>query len=148
MDIYIKKGHIHEIFDTNVISDKFMKREFILLERNDTGNGTYTEHIRFQCTNNNVQLMNDIAKKDLVTIKFSIRGREYEKDGKKMYFTNLEVEDMAIINKHASGPVEIKANDINDYSDILPGLDDGSVDLQGIGGPSNEPEINFDDLPF
>jgi len=149
METFPMRGTIHEIWPVDQKTDKFRKQEFILEVANNKQGGTYKEFIKFQCINDKTALMNSVEKKDVVSLKFEVSGRKYEKDGNVSYFTNLTVIDLAVISSRSSGPTEIKANDGQDYSDILPGLSDGSVDLSGIGGEEKK-EIPYkpDDLPF
>ena len=82
------KGHIKVIFDTQKISEKFQKREFVI---NDTS-GPYPQDILFQLTQDRVGLVDDYNKGDQVNVAFNIRGREWtNKEGKTMYFNSLDV---------------------------------------------------------
>lgn len=79
-------GNLHKVFDTQTISDKFKKREFVL----ETKDGNYTQFIKFQLTQNRCELLNDFNAGQTVQISFSITGRPYEnKNGETLYFNNL-----------------------------------------------------------
>jgi len=152
MQKYDMRGTIHLIMAPEQKTEKFKKRELIIKVVNK-GSNTYTEYIKFQCINEKIDLLNDLAEKDLVLINFIITGRKYGDPGNETYYTNNVVEKIGVISRHATGPDVIRANDGNDYSEHLPGLNDGSVDLSGIGSAKPEgseiPEKPiFDDLPF
>ena len=79
-------GNLHKVFDTQVISDKFKKREFVL----EIKDGNYTQFIKFQLTQNRCELLNDFSSGQNVQVSFSITGRPYEnKNGETLYFNNL-----------------------------------------------------------
>ncbi len=146
MRIYDMTGVVHLIKDEEIKTDTFKKREFVIIIHNNVGSNTYKELIKFQCINDNIKLLNDVDVKDSVIVKFKFSGKEYNGS----YYNNLDVSDIGVISKHATGPVEIKPGDTNDYSQSLPGLDEGSVDLSGIGSQekTEEKKEEFNDLPF
>ena len=81
-------GNLDKIFDTQVISDKFKKREFVL----EIKDGNYTQFIKFQLTQNRCELLNDFSTGQSVQVSFSITGRPYEnKNGETLYFNNLNI---------------------------------------------------------
>jgi len=79
-------GNLDKIFDTQVISDKFKKREFVL----EIKDGNYTQFIKFQLTQNRCELLNDFSIGQSVQVSFSLSGRPFEnKNGETIYFNNL-----------------------------------------------------------
>lgn len=81
-------GKIKVIKDTQVISDKFQKREFVVTE--DSGN--YPQHILFQLKQDSVSKLDDYNEGDDVSIGFFINGREWTSpDGQVKYFNSLDV---------------------------------------------------------
>lgn len=146
MDLYRKRGTIYKKLPLQVISDKFRKQEFVLQTLEDTVSGTYTEFVKFQCANDKIKYLEDCEEKDMVIVGFRLTGRKYKKEstGEELYFTNLDVDEIAVINRHNSGPTEIRVGENNDYSEYLPGLDDDEPDLF-----SSKPDTKeYDDLPF
>jgi len=123
-------------------TDRFSKQEFILTVTNPSSKGVYTDYIRFQCINEKTQLIEDMQAGDFVVIKFSITGRKFKnKKDEEIFYTNLDVEDLEIVNKGNEAPKEIKAGQNTDYSDLIPGLDqDDSID--------DADQKEYDDLPF
>jgi len=75
--------------DTQQISDKFKKREFVIEVENER-NPDWNDFIKFQATQDRCELLDDISVDDMITVHFNIKGRKWEKDGKVNYFSNLE----------------------------------------------------------
>jgi len=75
------KGKIVFIGETEVVSDKFKKREIVI----DTG-GEYPQQVKFEFTQDNVDRLSNYKIAETVAIHFNLRGREY--NGK--YYTNLQ----------------------------------------------------------
>ena len=50
----------------------------------------FTEHIKFQLTQDKCNLVDNIEINDEVKVNFNIRGKKWEKEGKVSYFTNLD----------------------------------------------------------
>ena len=85
------EGKLIEKFDEVQVSDKFKKREFVIETSTSGSDGSvYTEEIKFQLTQNNCEKLNYSKVGDKVEVKFNIRGRRWEKDGKTSWFTNLD----------------------------------------------------------
>ena len=80
------EGRLHKKFDIVQITDTFKKREFVV----EVEDGAYTQIIKFQLTQNNCDKLDPFNEGDQMKVTFSLRGREYNKNGETMYFTNLE----------------------------------------------------------
>ncbi len=80
------QGKIEVIFDTQQVTDRFKKREFVVAFQD----GTYTEQIKMQLTQERCDLMDEFNEGDEVKVMFNLKGRAYTKDGKTSYFTNLD----------------------------------------------------------
>ena len=79
-------GKINQVYGTNEINEKFRKREFIL----EVEDGSYTQFIKFQTTQDRCSLLDEINIGDNVTVHFNLQGKPYEnKEGKTVYFNNL-----------------------------------------------------------
>ena len=74
--------------ETNVISDRFKKRDFVVLKEENNGGQIFTDHVKFQLTQDKCDLINDFQLEDEVTVSFNIRGNKWEKNGNTSYFTN------------------------------------------------------------
>jgi len=80
--VYLKK-------DTQVISDKFQKREFVLEVTEEFKDKTYTKTIPFELVQKNVDKIDYVSTGDKVKVGFVLDGREWApKDDpeKKRYF--------------------------------------------------------------
>ncbi len=67
--------------DTQVVSAKFKKREFVL-----TIGDTYPQYVTFILTQDKVDILDNFKIGDELTVDFNLRGREH--NGK--YFNTLE----------------------------------------------------------
>ncbi len=75
--------------ETQQISDRFKKREFVIEVENER-NSEWNDFIKFQLTQDRCDLLESYNLNDEVKVSFNIRGRKWEKDGKVNYFSNLE----------------------------------------------------------
>lgn len=80
------EGRLYKKFDTEQITDTFKKREFVV----EIEDGAYTQLIKLQMTQNNCEKLEPFNEDDQVKVTFSLRGREYTKEGRTTYFTNLD----------------------------------------------------------
>ena len=83
------KGKVLVIDDTVTISDKFKKRDFVIEVENER-NSEWNDFIKFQLTQDRVDLIEPIKLGQEINVSFNIKGRKWEKDGKVNYFSNLE----------------------------------------------------------
>jgi hypothetical protein len=75
--------------DTVNISEKFRKREFVIDVPNER-NPDWNDTVKFQTTQDRVDLIEPFNIGDELKVAFNIRGKKWERDGKVNYFTNLE----------------------------------------------------------
>ncbi|MBU3661190.1 MAG: DUF3127 domain-containing protein [Flavobacteriales bacterium] len=79
-------GKIKVINPTQVVSDKFSKREFVV-ETQDQ----YPQFVMFQTTQDKCALLDGIAQGQDVEVSFNLRGREWTSPGGEVkYFNTLE----------------------------------------------------------
>ncbi len=83
---YDVTGRLHEIFDEQQVSDKFRKLEFVL----EVQDGQFPQQIKLQLTQDKTALIAPYKVGDEVKVTFDLRGRGFNKEGKMLYFTNLE----------------------------------------------------------
>ena len=76
--------------DTNVISDRFKKREFVVLKEENNGGSIFTDYIKFQLTQDKCNLIDNMQLQDDIKVSFNLRGTKWEKNGNVSYFTNLD----------------------------------------------------------
>jgi hypothetical protein len=120
-------GKLIEKYNTIQVNDRFKKREFVLERTESNGGMEFTDHIKFQLTQDRCDLIESVGLNDEVKVSFNIRGNKWERDGKVNYFTNL---DAWRIEKNLN-------QQFNNDSTPPPSMDD-------MPAPSDEP----DDLPF
>ena len=122
------EGRLHKKFDTVQITDTFKKREFVV----EVEDGAYTQIIKFQLTQNSCDKLDPYNEGDQMKVTFSLRGREYNKNGETMYFTNLEAWRLEKVGA-AVAPVA------GESMDVFPAATDEQ--------PSTD-AADTDDLPF
>lgn len=80
-------GTLKVVGDTQTVSEKFKKREFVLTDNSSQ----YPQHISFQLVNDKCNLLDNKAIGTQVTVHFNLRGREWNSpDGTVKYFNTLE----------------------------------------------------------
>ena len=80
-------GKIHKIMDTQVVSEKFQKREFILATELTT---PYPQFISFQATQEKCSLLDRVKEGTEVQVFFNLRGREWNGPQGVKYFNQLD----------------------------------------------------------
>lgn len=73
--------------DTQKVSEKFQKRDFVVTTDFDT---PYPQHISLQLTQDKVNLLDSINVDDLVTVEFNLKGREFNGTNGTQYFNQLD----------------------------------------------------------
>lgn len=82
------KGKIKEIFDTQQVSDRFSKREFVV-EYID--NPQYPQYIKFEMTQDKCDLLDQYKVGNEVDVQFNVRGRAWtNQQGVTQYFNTLQ----------------------------------------------------------
>lgn len=123
-------GTLKVKFDTQKVSDRFQKREFVLTTEAST---PYPQHVSFQLTNDKVSLLDQYNIGDEMKVQFNLRGREWNGPQGIKYFNTLEawrIEKGAVSNGRdpfqndaiaANNPFEtITAADLQEKDDDLP----------------------------
>ena len=126
---YEVKGKIEFVSETKHVTDKFQKREFVLLVEE----GMYPEYIKLQLVQDRCSLLDTYKVGDIVTASFNLRGRPYTKDEQTIYFTNL---DAWRIQKVETEP-----------QDTPPPIAD-TPSLTNFDNVTGTPLSESDDLPF
>ncbi|MEZ5072245.1 MAG: DUF3127 domain-containing protein [Bacteroidales bacterium] len=129
-------GQITEIYETQKISDRFQKREFVIEMKSSSATGfEFVDFIKFQSTQDKCGMLDQFKPGDMVKVSFNLRGRKWEKDGQVSYFTNLE-----------AWRVEGMQNDSSQAS----GTSQDNYPVQDAPFPTQAPdeESGVDDLPF
>ncbi|MFI5204603.1 MAG: DUF3127 domain-containing protein [Flavobacteriales bacterium] len=97
------KGTIKVLFDTQQVSDKFRKREFVVME---TGS-PYPQEVIFQLVQEKVDLLEGYQVGDEIEVSFNLRGRAWTspKDGITKYFNSLDAWKIARVGAGQQQPV-------------------------------------------
>lgn len=80
-------GLLKEVFDTQKVSDKFQKRDFVLTTEAST---PYPQHISFQLTQDKCSILDSFQKGEEIKVQFNLRGREWSGPQGVKYFNTLE----------------------------------------------------------
>lgn len=80
-------GILKTVFDTQKVSDKFQKREFVLSIDLST---PYPQHVSFQVTQDKCVIMDQFNPGDELKVQFNLRGREWNGPQGIKYFNTLE----------------------------------------------------------
>ena len=105
--------------DTNQVSDKFKKREFVIERTEIVGQKEFTDYIKFELKQDKCSLIDSVNCGDNIKVQFNVRGNKWEKDGKVMFFTNLEAWKIEVLNA---------VNDVQDLPEV-DNLPDDNSDL-------------------
>jgi single-stranded DNA-binding protein len=82
------KGKLIEKFDTQDISDKFRKREFVL---EYAENPQYPEFIKMELVQSNCEQLDQFKVGDDLVVQFNLKGRKWtDPQGKVKYFNSLQ----------------------------------------------------------
>ena len=82
-------GRIHALFDTQQVTERFRKREFVV-ELGD--NPRYPQYVLFQLTGDRCENLDGFEVGEEVKVEFSLRGREWQSPrGETKYFNSLDV---------------------------------------------------------
>lgn len=80
-------GTLKAKFDTQKVSDRFQKREFILTTEANT---PYPQHVSFQVTQDKCALLDGFNDGEELKVQFNLRGREWNGPQGIRYFNTLE----------------------------------------------------------
>jgi len=85
--MFKQEGTLKVANATQVISEKFSKRNFVITTENDK----YPQDIEFQLTQDKCNLLDGIGVGSKLEVSFNLRGREWNSpQGETKYFNTLE----------------------------------------------------------
>lgn len=84
------KGKLIFKGDTQVVNDKFKKREFVLETAEEINGNVYTNYAKMQLVQAKCGILDRYSEGAELTAHFNIKGNRWEKDGKVNYITNLD----------------------------------------------------------
>ncbi|MCE3260588.1 MAG: hypothetical protein K0S12_2229 [Bacteroidetes bacterium] len=80
-------GTLKTKFDTQKVSDRFQKREFVLTTEANT---PYPQHVSFQVTQDKCNILDQFNPGEELRVQFNLRGREWNGPQGIKYFNTLE----------------------------------------------------------
>src|ERR1043165_6786582 len=83
-------GKLVEKYDTQVVNDRFRKREFVIEVTEEVNGSAFTNYAKMQLVQNKTDIIDRFQMGDMLRVNFSIKGNRYERDGKVSYFSNLD----------------------------------------------------------
>lgn len=113
------KGTVHEVGDTQQVSETFKKRDLIV---EYAENPSYPEYIKFDLLQDKTELLNDIKAGDEIEVAFNLRGRLWtNKEGQTSCFNSLNVwrlKKLSHTNSHQSQAPTFQPPTNNDDDDL------------------------------
>ncbi len=97
-------GKLIEKYDAQQVTERFVKREFVLEKKESAGSSEFIENIKFQLTQDKCDLIENIQIGEEIKVAFNIRGRRWEKNGQVSYFNNLEAWKVEKLNSASGQP--------------------------------------------
>ncbi len=80
-------GTLKVKFETQKVSDRFQKREFVLTTEANT---PYPQHVSFQVTQDKCTILDQFNDGEEIKVQFNLRGREWNGPQGIKYFNTLE----------------------------------------------------------
>ena len=81
-------GRIKVIGETQTVSDKLRKREFVVTTDHTT---MYPQFVSFVATQDKCNLLDNLNEGDEVNIQFNLKGRLWNSPQGEKYFNSLEI---------------------------------------------------------
>lgn len=123
-------GTLKAKFDTQKVSDRFQKREFVLTTEANT---PYPQHVSFQVTQDKCTLLDGFNEGEELKVQFNLRGREWNGPQGIKYFNTLEawrIEKMQGGGSQQAGQNSAAGNTISTSSSpVFTGNTDDNDDL-------------------
>ncbi len=124
-------GIIKVKYDTNVVSERFKKRDFVLTVEPGS---PYPQHVSFQVVQDKVSMLDSFNVGDEVKVLFNLKGREWTSpQGEVKYFNTI---DAWRIEKLGSGNSQQQSQQHN------------SASSENTAPPVFTSNSADDDLPF
>lgn len=129
-------------YDTQQVSERFKKREFVMELAEEINGNTYTNYAKMQLVQNKCEIIDKFNEGDQIKVSFNIKGNKWEKDGRVNFITNLDAWRV-----EAAGAAAPAGN--NYASAPAPSYSNAPAPNNGGGGNYYNPSPeNVDDLPF
>ena len=123
------KGNLIVKNDTQVISERFKKREFVIEKKETSPTGfEFVDTIKFQLTQDKCDLLNSFELGQNINVFFNVKGNKWEKNGQVSYFVNLDAWKIEEANAGGAAPAS-NATPAPAASEIPPQENDDTEDL-------------------
>ena len=129
-------------YDTQQVSEKFKKREFVLELAEEINGNIYTNFAKMQLVQNKCDIIDRFNVGDTVRVSFNIKGNKWERDGKVNYITNLDAWRM---ESATAAPNNASSQAAPAYNNS--GSNQGGNNFNAAPNFNPSPET-IDDLPF
>ena len=133
-------GKLISVSDTQQVSERFKKREFVLETSEEINGNVYTNYAKMQLVQNKCDIIDNYNVGDDIKVNFNIKGNKWERDGNVNYITNLDawrIESAQHANPGAAPASPAYTN--------MPNNNNNGGDAASNFNPSPE---SADDLPF
>ena len=92
--------------ETQQVSDKFKKREFVLMTVDNVNGTEYPNPIKMQAVQAKCDVLDRYAIGSEVSVSFNVKGNSYvdKKDGSTKYIVNLDMWKMEATTQSAPAP--------------------------------------------
>ena len=94
-------GTIYKINDTQVVSERFSKREFIIITEAST---PYPNHIKLDVTQDKCALLDKYKVGQEVSVDFNLKGRLFNGQSGEQCFINLNAWKISLLNEATPTP--------------------------------------------
>lgn len=99
-------------YDIQQKTESFKSREFVIEKVDDVQGRMISNFVKFQCTQDRTTMVDRFNIGDDVKVSFNIRGTKWNKDGKDLFFTNLDAWRMETVKM--GGEPAAQTNDLPD----------------------------------
>ena len=136
-------GKLAAKYDTNQVSEKFKKREFVLEIAEEINGNTYTNYAKLQLVQNKCDIIDRFNLGDNLKVSFNVKGNRWEKDGKVNFITNLDAWRVEAMNE---GVTSAQQSVPSGY----PNVANNATPSYSAPSQSGNPFVggDSDDLPF
>lgn len=107
-------GRLTKKFDTQKVSDKFKKREFILTTEEST---PYPQPLMLEFKQDRCEILDKFDEGDEVKVQFNITGKKWEGPQGVKWFNTLDSWRMELVKKD-SGTVSIDSNPARSKTEV------------------------------
>jgi hypothetical protein len=130
-------GTVKLISETQQISEKFSKREFVISETSSM----YPQDILFQATQDKCSLLDSVKVQDQIEVSFNLRGREWTSPTVEVkYFNSLEAWRIEKAGQGSSIP--------SDGPSPMSLGSEPTASMSASNNANSESTEESDDLPF